>query len=90
MTDLSEREQYTAELLAASDRATGGLLPAHLTFLTERHILRLEALLEAMRSAGVDEDLLRHSVREVIVSYEASLVEAVLNCPGFAGDPQLK
>ncbi len=79
MTKLSERERYTADLFAASDRASGGSLPPHFLVLTERHLLRIEALLGTMRSAGVDEDLIRHSVREIIDSYEASLVEALVH-----------
>ena len=79
MTEPIKREVYVAELSAASERVAGESLPPHLRALTERHLARLETLLEAMRGAGVDEDLMRHSVREIIDSYEAHLIEVLVH-----------
>lgn len=78
MTEASEWERGATELSAAWARVAGGSLPPHLEVLTERHIYRLETLLETMRNAGIEEDLVRHCVREIIGSYEASLVDALV------------
>ena len=78
MTEASEWERDAAELSAAWARVAGGSLPPHLKVLTERHICRLETLLETMRNAGIDENLVRHCVREIIGSYEAGLVDVLV------------
>jgi hypothetical protein len=66
------------EMAEAERRAAGGNLPRQLRDLSERHLVQLENLVETMRAAGVDEALVRHSVREVVESYEHELVMALM------------
>lgn len=77
MTDPIEPSNVEIEMKMVAERAAGKALPPNLKALTERHIERVLTLVDTMRSAGVDESLVRHSVREVIDSYEKELVDAL-------------
>ena len=78
MTRSIDLDQCRVELTAVSERAAGGALPLQLKTLTDKHLAQLETLVEAMRMAGIQEDLVRHSVSEIVSSYERELVDALM------------
>ena len=78
MTVATEADLLKQRLLDAEQRAAAGMLPPQLQHLSERHLQQLVKLVVAMRAAGIDEALVRHSVRQIIDSYEHELVEALM------------
>lgn len=78
MKDADDCENYRTRLHDAARRIAGGRLPPLLQVITDRHIMRLELLVEQMRAVGIDENLIRHSVREIVASYENELLDATL------------
>jgi hypothetical protein len=65
-------------LRSALERTGAAHVPPGLAEVTARHMARLSALVNSLRSAGIDEAVVRHSTREVLKSYEEELVEALL------------
>ena len=61
----------------ATRRAGGDTMPPQLRQITVAHAAKLQKLVETLRAAGVEDSLVRHSVRELIQSYEEELVEVV-------------
>ncbi len=78
MTKPSAAENFETVLKDKANKAAGGSLPPQLQRLTDQHVERLRSLVEAMRVAGVDDGLVRLSVRDIIDSYEAELLDALL------------
>lgn len=77
-SDADERAEIRTQLDAAAARVAGETVPSPLRAITDRHLTKLLMLVESMRDAGVDEAMVRHSVRELVASYEAELVNAMM------------
>ncbi|MBQ2263601.1 MAG: hypothetical protein II336_19840 [Loktanella sp.] len=77
MTEIVETETLEKTMKAVAERALGEAVPPTLQTLTERHLEKVLNLVETMRAAGVDESIVRHSIREIIESYEQELVKVV-------------
>lgn len=77
MTDILQTEALESTMKAVAERTLGKQIPPTLKTLTERHLEKVLNLVEAMRVAGVDESIVRHSIREIIESYEQELVKVV-------------
>lgn len=52
-------------------------VPQELRDVTMRHRRHLSELIERLLIAGMNEDLIQHSVEQLIVSYRAELLDAV-------------
>lgn len=61
-------------------------LPAELQASLERHRRHLAALVASLRAAGVNDELIEHSVRQLIESYTAELTAALRSTVGSARD----
>ncbi len=77
MTDILQTETLESTMKAVAEHTLGKQIPPTLKTLTERHLEKVLNLVEAMRVAGVDESIVRHSIREIIESYEQELVKVV-------------
>lgn len=77
MSDLSKSANVIMQLDAATHRVLGLQIPPRLQSISDNHITRLLALVDNMRLAGVDEKIVRHSVRTLVAAYEAELVDVV-------------
>lgn len=62
---------------AATRRIVGDDVPQRLQSITDGHLTKLMALVDTMHAAGIDETLVRHSVHELIESYESELVDVM-------------
>jgi hypothetical protein len=78
IADIHDREHYGDALQDAADRVAGGQLPVSLRKISDQHHAKLMSLITTMRAVGVNEDLVRHSVHEIIASYEKELVSATI------------
>lgn len=79
MVDSVQSTGVLTQLDATNRRLLGDHVPAQLQAITEDHFSKLIALVETMHSAGIAESLVRHSIRELVASYEAELV-SVMTC----------
>lgn len=77
MTGIIEPVILENTMKAAAERALGKSIPPTLKTLTERHLEKVLNLVETMRAAGVDDSIVRHSIHEIIESYEQELVKVV-------------
>lgn len=77
MPESLETATLEITMKAAAERALGKSIPLTLKTLTERHLEKVLTLVETMRAAGVDDTIVRHSIREIIESYEQELVNVV-------------
>lgn len=77
MADIDENSAIKDQLDAATKRIAGKSVPSRLQTITDRHLTKLMTLVESMRAAGVEEDIVRHSVHELVRSYEAELVDVM-------------
>ena len=77
MSDTSKGANIVTQLDAATRRVVGHTVPPRLQSLSDNHMTKLLALVETMRLAGVEEELVRHSVRTLVAAYEAELVDVV-------------
>lgn len=66
------------ELRAAMTGIVARDLPPQLQAISQRHVEAVANLVATMRAAGIDDVLLRQSVRESLASYELELADAVL------------
>ncbi|WMS45316.1 hypothetical protein RDV64_23570 (plasmid) [Acuticoccus sp. MNP-M23] len=71
-------DEIRTQLDAVAERVIGETVPSPLREITDRHLTKLLMLVESMRDAGVDEAMVRYSVRELVASYEAELVNAMM------------
>jgi hypothetical protein len=65
------------ELAAGLEQSEATGLPPEIEAINQRHLDALNALISNMRAAGIDEDVVRSSVRGVVASYEQELVDAL-------------
>lgn len=76
MTQAVICEEYRDILQDGAKRVSSGPLPQCLQAITDRHLIDLAELVEALRKVGIDEEMIEHSVRELVASYEDELVNA--------------
>lgn len=77
MPDTAESAGIRTHLDTATRRIVGDDVPLRLRAITDGHMTRLMALVETMQAAGIDEGLVRHSIHELVASYEAELVDVM-------------
>lgn len=77
MPDTVKNVGIRTHLDAATQRIVGDDVPQRLQSITDGHLTKLMALVDTMQAAGIDEALVRHSVHELIESYESELVDVM-------------
>lgn len=77
MSDMDDCEGIAVQINEAAKRVLGKTMPSRLQTITGQHLTKLMALVETMRAAGVDEDLVRHSVHALVASYEEELLDVM-------------
>jgi hypothetical protein len=74
------------EIDAALQRALGKTgstnVPPQIYEVTQRHVVRLSALVQQLRAAGIDESVVRHSTKKLLASYEAELLNVLIDLAG--------
>ncbi|CAM3406643.1 hypothetical protein PANO111632_17895 [Paracoccus nototheniae] len=77
VTDKVEQSGLATQMDAATRRVVGPDMPSRLQSITDAHLSRLIALVQTMQAAGIDDSLVRHSIHELVASYEAELVDVM-------------
>jgi hypothetical protein len=57
-------------------------IPPRVHEVTRHHIACLAKLVRQLRSAGVDEDMVRHSTKQLLQSYEDELLNVLMDLAG--------
>lgn len=74
---MKQEDPIIEELAPELTRARTEDLPPQIMAINQRHVDALYKLISTMRAAGIDEDMVRSSVRDVVSSYEQELVDAL-------------
>ncbi|MDG3041779.1 hypothetical protein [Roseicyclus marinus] len=75
-------DEYVQEAVIKSMRNAGiSDIPEQVMEASKAHAVKLATLVANLRAAGVDEQMVRHSISEVLKSYEEELLDALLALP---------
>ncbi len=80
---MSENLDDGVEKVVRSAMHNAGIVevPQQFAEATKQHILKLSNLIKSLRAAGVDEQMVRQSISQLLQSYEAELLELLLALP---------
>lgn len=74
---MNQDDPIVEEFAPALARAAEHDLPPQIEAINQRHLTALYRLVTTMRAAGIDDEVVRGSVREIVSSYESELVDAL-------------
>lgn len=82
-TEMSENfDDLVQQTVINSMRNTGvSEIPEQVMEASKLHAVKLGTLIKNLRAAGVDEQMVRQSISQLLKSYEAELLEALLALP---------
>lgn len=79
----SSYEDQVSEMVQNALEKTGvSKIPPQVHEVTQRHIIRLAALVRQLRAAGIDEVVVANGTKQLLASYEKELVGVLMDLAG--------
>jgi len=69
-------------LRAAMSRSGVAVVPERVQDVTKKHLVKLAELVRVLKAAGIDDDTVRRSTKEILNSYEDELISVLVDLAG--------